>query len=152
MALAPGTVAPDFALPDQYRKKMSLNDLAGRRALIVFIPYPFTGTCRQELCQLRDHLAELNELDAVVVAITCDTQPANSKWAKEQGFEFPVLSDFWPHGAVAQAYDTFNDTFGYAERTTYVLDENGVIRAVVASDNLGTPREYDEYVKALADV
>ncbi len=150
MPLAPGSPAPDFSLVDQYRKKVSLGDLAGRRALVVFIPYPFTGVCRRELCELRDNLAALQDLDAHVVAITCDTQPANSHWAKEEGFTFPVLSDFWPHGEVARAYDTFNDTFGYAERTTYVLDAEGVITDVFHSDSLGTPRDFEQYQKALA--
>ncbi len=151
MPLDPGQVAPDFTLVDQYRKRVSLSDLAGRPALIVFIPYPFTGVCRQELCELRDNLAALGDLDANVVAITCDTQPANSHWAKEEKFTFPVLSDFWPHGEVARAYDTFNDTFGYAERTTYVLDPDGVITHVFRSDSLGTPRDFEEYTRALAE-
>ncbi len=150
MALDVGTKAPDFTLFDQNRTKVSLGDLAGRRALVVFIPYPFTGLCRDELCTLRDNLAGLADLDAAVVAITCDTQPANSKWAAENKFNFPVLSDFWPHGAVAQAYDTFDERFGYAKRTTYVLDEEGVITHVIASDSLGTARAYEEYEKALA--
>ncbi len=150
MPLAAGTPAPDFTLVDQYRKKVSRADLAGRQALVVFIPYPFTGVCRRELCELRDNLADLADLDAAVVAITCDTQPANSHWAKEEGFTFPVLSDYWPHGEVARAYDTFNETFGYAERTTYVLDPEGVITHAFHSDTLGTPRDFETYKEALA--
>ncbi len=151
MPLAAGTPAPDFTLVDQYRKKVSLSDLAGRKALVVFIPYPFTGTCRKELCELRDNLVALGDLDANVVAITCDTQPANSHWAKEEGFTFPVLSDFWPHGEVARAYDSFNETFGYAERTSYVLDPGGVVTHVFHSDSLGTPRDFADYTKALEE-
>ncbi len=149
MALTPGTAAPDFTLVDQDRTPVSRDDLKGRKSLIVFIPFPFTGTCEGELCLLRDRLAELADLDANVVAITCDTVPSNKQWSDQNGFGFRVLSDFWPHGDVAKAYDTFNEKLGIANRTTYVLDPDGVIRNVIASDALGTPREYGEYVDAL---
>ena len=86
---------------------------------------------------------------AKVVAITCDTVPSNRRWAKDQGFEFPVLSDFWPHGKVTKAYDTFNEALGVADRTTYVLDEEGTIQAVIASDGLGIARPFEDYVAAL---
>ncbi len=149
MALAAGTPAPEFTLLDQERAPVSSDDLKGRKSLIVFIPFPFTGTCEGELCLLRDRLAELNDLDANVVAITCDTVPSNKQWSDQNGFGFRVLSDYWPHGDVSRAFDTFNDKLGVANRTTYVLDAGGVIRAVVASDAMGTPREYDAYVAAL---
>ncbi len=152
MALAPGTTAPDFTLLDQERTPVARDDLSGRKSLVVFIPFPFTGTCEGELCLLRDRLAELNELDADVVAITCDTVPSNKQWSDQNGFGFRVLSDFWPHGNVTRAYDTFNEQLGVANRTTYVLDADGVIRDVVSSDALGIPREYDLYVAALSAI
>ena len=149
MALDTGTPAPDFTLLDQDRAPVARDDLKGRKSLVVFIPFPFTGTCEGELCVLRDRLAELNDFDANVVAITCDTVPSNKQWSDQNGFGFRVLSDYWPHGAVSTAYDTFNDQLGVANRTTYVLDADGVIRDVVATDSLGTAREYDAYVAAL---
>ena len=149
MALDVGRPAPAFTLRDQARNEVSLDDLKGRNTLVVFIPFPFTGNCSSEVCELRDHLADLDALDANVVVISCDTVPVHAKWAADNGLSFPVLSDFWPHGDVARAYDTFNETLGCANRTTYVLDADGVIRAVVASDSLGTVREYDAYVAAL---
>ncbi len=152
MALAIGATAPEFTLLDQDRAPVSRTDLEGRKSLIVFIPFPFTGTCEGELCLLRDGLAELSELDANVVAITCDTVPSNKQWSGQNGFGFPVLSDFWPHGAASRAYDTFNEQLGVANRTTYVLDADGVIRDVVATDSLGTAREYDLYVEALTKI
>jgi peroxiredoxin len=128
---------------------MSLDDLRGRAALIVFIPFPFTGMCSGELCALRDNLAALDDLEASVVAITCDTVPANAEWSKQNGFGFPVLSDFWPHGETARAYGAFDERTGSANRTTFVLDAGGVVRDIIASGSLGTPREYAEYVAAL---
>jgi peroxiredoxin (alkyl hydroperoxide reductase subunit C) len=147
-----GSPAPDFTLPDQSRNPVRLGDLRGRKSLVVFIPFPFTSICSGEICLLRDNLAQLGDLDANVVVITCDTIPVNKHWSEENGFSFPVLSDFWPHGAVAIAYGAFNDKVGAANRQTFVLDEAGTVRAIVASDSLGTPREFDEYVGALASL
>lgn len=152
MPLDIGTVAPDFTLYDQNREQLSLEDLKGHNALIVFIPFPFTGHCDNEGCQLRDGLAALGDLDAKVVVITTHALPTNAKWAAENGFEFPVLSNFWPHGDVVQAYDAFNEAVGSANRVTYVLDRNGIIRDVIATDSLGTPREFELYGEALAAI
>jgi peroxiredoxin (alkyl hydroperoxide reductase subunit C) len=150
MPLAIGTAAPDFILYDQGKEQVSLEDLRGSNALVVFIPFPFTGHCDNEGCQLRDGLAALGDLDAKVVVITTHALPTNAKWAAENGFEFPVLSDFWPHGEVAQAYGAFNDVLGSANRVSYVLDKRGIIREVISTDSLGTPREYELYGQALA--
>jgi peroxiredoxin len=144
-----GAPAPPFTLPGPDRSPVSLTDLLGRPAFIVFIPFPFTGMCSAELCTLRDNLAALDDLDAAVVAISCDTVFANAEWSRQNGFGFPVLSDFWPHGEIARAYGAFDERTGSANRTTFLLDAHGVVREVIASGSLGTPREYDEYVAAL---
>ena len=144
-----GASAPAFSLRDPSKEMVSPNDLKGRKTLLVFIPFPFTGNCEAELCTLRDHLADLNELDANVVAITCDTPFANGAWSQQNGFGFPVLSDFWPHGEVCKAYGAFNEATGSANRTTFVLDEAGVVRRIIATESLGVIREYDAYVEAL---
>jgi peroxiredoxin (alkyl hydroperoxide reductase subunit C) len=152
MPLAIGTAAPDFSLFDQNRNEVSLDDIKGHNALIVFIPFPFTGHCDNEGCQLRDGLAELGGLEAKVIVITAHAVPTNAKWASENGFEFPVLADYWPHGDVVRSYGAFNDVTGTANRVTYVLDAGGVIRDVIATDSLGTPREYELYGHALAAI
>lgn len=150
MPLEIGTAAPDFQLLDTERNPFTLDDLKGRKSLIVFIPFPFTGICQDELCALRDDRASLDELDANVVAITTTPLPSVKAWAEQNGFGFPVLSDFWPHGQVASLYENFDDRVGAATRTTYVLDGDGIIRDVIASDSLGTAREHDLYAAALA--
>jgi peroxiredoxin len=144
-----GSPAPDFSLPDPEGEATTLANFRGSNTLVVFIPFPFTGRCEGELCTLRDHLAELNDLDANVVAISCDTRFANQKWSQLNGFGFPVLSDFWPHGEAARAYGCFNEELGCAYRVTFVLDADGVVRHIIDSGSLGTSREYDEYVAAL---
>jgi peroxiredoxin len=144
-----GSPAPEFALPDTEGTVITLEQMRGRKTLVVFIPFPWTGICDEEACTLRDHFADLNALDANVVLISSYPRPAIKKWAHENGFRFPVLSDFWPHGEVTRRYGTFDENTGSARRSTFVLDAEGVVRAVVASPALGTPREYDAYVAAL---
>lgn len=150
MPLEIGSDAPDFTLLNQDRQPVSLESLKGSRSVIVFIPFAFTRTCEGELCQIRDEYSMFDEADARVVAITCNTLHANRVWAEQQGFQFDLLSDFWPHGATARLYDTFNETFGYAERTTYFLDEAGVIVDVSRSENLGEARPFDDYRAAIS--
>jgi len=150
MPLAIGTPAPDFTLLNQNREPVSLHDLKGSKSVIVFIPFAFTRTCEGELCQIRDEYTMFNEAEARVVAITCNTLHANRVWTEQQGFQFDILSDFWPHGAVSRIYDTFNEGFGYAERTTYFLDEDGVITDVTFSENLGEARDFESYRTALS--
>jgi len=118
----------------------------------VFLPFPFSSVCGGELCTIRDNLVSLNDLGANVVVITCDTHHSNRRWSEENGFDFAVLSDYWPHGEVTKAYGVFNDLVGAANRATFVLDSAQTVRAIVASDSLGTPREFDEYVTALDDI
>jgi peroxiredoxin len=150
MTLAVGTKAPAFELRDQDKNLVSLEDLKGTKSLIVFIPFPFTGNCEAELCAIRDNLADLNDVDAKVVAITCHAVATNAAWASQNAFHFPVLSDYWPHGSVTTAYDNFNDDLGCAMRTTYVLDADGIIRDVIKVDTLGERREFSAYTEALA--
>jgi peroxiredoxin (alkyl hydroperoxide reductase subunit C) len=149
MPLAIGTTAPEFSLLSQDREEIALDDLRGNRSMIVFMPYPHTPTCESEACQIRDNWASFQALDTKVVMITAHAVPTNRSWAEDQGFLFPILSDYWPHGAVSRAYDTFDETFGYAKRTTYILDSDGVIREVIASDALREARPFDAYLPAL---
>lgn len=149
MSAQVGSIAPPFALKDQDGNEVTLDSLPERKTLVVFIPFPFTGICEGELCEIRDHVAELSNLDAQVVVITCDTRYSNKKWADENGFNFPILSDFWPHGRTAQQYGCFNHTLGVAQRASYVLDSERVVREIIATDTLATPRDFQSYDQAL---
>ena len=149
MSVSVGSPAPEFALPDTEGTIFTQEHLRGGTTLLVFIPFPWTGICDGEACTLRDHFADLNSLDANVVVISCYPRPAIKKWAQENRFRFPVLSDFWPHGEVTRRYGVFDEKTGSARRSTFVLDTEGIVREVVASEALGTPREYAAYVEAL---
>lgn len=148
MTLAIGTAAPPFKLPNQRLEPVSLDDL-GAEAVLIFIPFAFTRVCEGELCQVRDNFDIFEAADRRVLAITCNNAAANARWAEEQGFQFDILSDFWPHGAVSRFYETFNEQRGYAERTTYFLDEEGVITEVIRSDELKVARPFEHYERVL---
>ena len=150
--VAVGEQAPDFTLKDQNNEDVTLSSLRGKPVVIVFYPFTFTGVCQGELCDIRDDPAAYQQGDAQVIAISCDTKNAQRVWSEQQGFTFPILSDFWPHGAVAQAYGVFNEQMGCANRATFVLDKDGVVSSTFASPDLGTPRAKAEYEDALARV
>jgi mycoredoxin-dependent peroxiredoxin len=147
--LAVASPAPDFTLLNQDREPVSLDDLKGSMSVIVFIPFAFTRTCEGELCQIRDEHAMFSDAGTRVVAITCNTFHANKVWSEQQGFQFDVLSDWWPHGAVSRRYETFNEGYGYPERTTYFLDEDGIIAGVTRSEHLSEARNFADYRAAL---
>jgi peroxiredoxin (alkyl hydroperoxide reductase subunit C) len=145
-----GSRAPEFELRDQNWETRTLSDLAGSKAMVVFIPWAFTRTCQAELCTLRDNFSSLEARGVKVAVITCDSVASNRRWANDQGFTFPILSDHWPHGATAQAYGCFNPVLGVAMRSTYVLDPEGVVTEVIATDQIDQVRDFNEYERALA--
>jgi peroxiredoxin len=129
MTIEVGSPAPEFTLKDQNNQPVSLADFHGRKAvLLVFYPMAFTGTCQGELTEVRDNLPAYANDQVQVVTVSVDTTHAHKVWAEREGFEFPLLADFWPHGAVAQAYGVFNDTAGFANRGTFLIDRDGVVR------------------------
>jgi mycoredoxin-dependent peroxiredoxin len=150
MALEIGQEAPDFALKDEHGQLVRLSDFRGEKNVaIVFYPFAFSGTCTGELCQIRDNL-EIFEADNVqVLAVSCDAVFTLRTWAEAEKFAFPLLSDFWPHGAVAQEYDVFNETTGTAVRGSFLVDNTGVLRWSVVN-GMGEARPLAGYREALA--
>jgi peroxiredoxin (alkyl hydroperoxide reductase subunit C) len=126
--LEAGTEAPDFTLKDQNGQPVTLSALRGRNVLLVFFPLAFTAICQGELDEIKDNPSRYVNDDTETLAISVGPPPTHKVWATQSGFTFPVLSDFWPHGAVAQAYGVFNDQTGFANRGTFVVDRTGVIR------------------------
>ncbi|MXP21029.1 redoxin domain-containing protein [Gordonia sp. HNM0687] len=127
--LAVGDTAPDFELRDQNNQRVSLSALrADGQVLLVFFPLAFTGTCQGELGYIRDHEPSFVRDGLRTVAISVGPPPTHKVWASAQGFLFPLLADFWPHGEVARTYGAFNEVSGYANRATFLVDRDGVIR------------------------
>jgi len=125
---AVGAEAPDFTLKDQNGRPVSLSSFRGRNVLLVFFPLAFTGICQGELDHVRDNEPVFNNASVVTLAVSVGPPPTHKIWAVQSGFLFPVLSDFWPHGAVASAYGVFNDVAGYPNRGTFAIDRAGVVR------------------------
>lgn len=149
MTLAIGQDAPDFTLRST-DGEITLSQFRGQRAVaVVFYPFTFTAVCEGELCALRDDLSMFENADVQVLAISCDTPAAQKVWADQQGWSFPVLSDFWPHGAVAQAYGNFNEERGCANRATFLVDVAGKVVDTFDTPNLGTARDIERYKEAL---
>jgi peroxiredoxin len=145
-----GSAAPDFELSDQHGNKVALSSFKGKKNVVVlFIPFAFTGTCTGELCAMRDDLSSFQNDNVELLAISCDSMFTQRVWAEKEGYQFPVLADFWPHGAVAQAYGIFDEVRGCALRGTFVIDKEGIVRWQVVN-GLGDARSNDDYKAALA--
>ncbi len=149
MTLSVGDNAPEFSLPDQDKQVVSLPELRGTPVLLVFYPFAFSGLCTGELCQLRDELADYTGAGVKVLAISTDPTFSLKAFREQQGFDFPLLSDFWPHGAATQAYGAFNDRAGMALRATFLVDADGKI-AFAEVNSPGDVREQSGWKKAVA--
>jgi mycoredoxin-dependent peroxiredoxin len=150
MPIGVGAVAPDFVLRDQNNQEVRLSDFRGRRnVLLVFYPLAFTGTCQGELCAMRDNLSDFVNEDVQVLTVSVDSPYAHKVWAEREGYDFPLLADFWPHGAVAQAYGVFNEQRGFANRGTFLIDRDGLVRFAEMNEP-GQARDQDAWRKALA--
>jgi mycoredoxin-dependent peroxiredoxin len=150
MAPEIGHPAPDVALKDQHGQLLSLADFRGQQNVaLVFFPFAFSGLCTGELCEIRDNLSVFTDADVQVVAISCDPMYSLRAFADAEKYDFPLVSDFWPHGAVAQAYGVFAEGPGRAERATFLVDREGVLRWKVVNGP-GEPRPISAYREAVA--
>lgn len=146
-----GQEAPDFELRSTTGDTVRLSSFRGDRAVaVVFYPFTFTSVCQGELCQLRDDFSDFEAAGVQVLAVSCDPAPSQKQWAQEQGYQFPVLSDFWPHGAVARSYGVFNEALGCANRATFLVGKDGTVVDTFGTESLGTAREKERYTEALA--
>jgi mycoredoxin-dependent peroxiredoxin len=152
MRLESGQEAPDFTLRDQHGSDVTLSSFRGHKAVVLmFYPYAFSRVCTGELCAVRDSLATF-ESDAVqVLAISCDPMFSLRAFAEQDGLTFPLLSDFWPHGAVASAYGVLDETKGCAARSTFIVDRQGVLRWAV-HNAMPEARDLAEQARVLAEV
>ncbi|WP_439676749.1 peroxiredoxin [Embleya sp. MST-111070] len=150
MAVEIGSEAPDFELRNQHGEGVRLADFRGEKnVLLVFYPFAFTGVCTAELGALRDGLSAFQNDDVQVLALSCDAPFSQRVFAEAEGYGFPLLSDFWPHGAAARAYGVFAEDKGCALRASFVIDRGGVIRWSVVNA-MPDARDRTEYHRALA--
>ena len=145
-----GGMAPDFTLRDQFGQDVRLSSYRGSKAvLLVFYPYAFSGVCTGEMAGIRDRLADFMTFDSEILAISCDPVYSLRAFADAEGLNFPLLSDFWPHGAVSRAYGVFDEQKGSPRRSSYVVDKQGRIRWAV--HNAGSEaRDIEAHLDQLA--
>ncbi len=152
MPVEVGTPAPDVDLKDQHGAPVRLSDFRGERSVaLVFYPFAFSGICTGELCELRDNLDVFEDAQVQLVGVSCDPMHAQRAWAEAEKYDFPLLSDFWPHGAVATAYGVFSETTGAAIRGTFLVDREGVLRWSVVNGP-GEARPLSAYREAVASL
>ncbi len=144
-----GTRAPDFLLRDQFGQDVSLSSYAGRKSVVlVFFPWAFSNVCTGEMTGIRDRLAEFMTFGSEVLGISTDPTYSLRVFADTDGLNFPLLSDFWPHGAVASSYGVFDAERGVARRSSFIVDQGGIIRWAVHNE-LPDQRDLDEHVARL---
>lgn len=150
-----GRPVPAFELADEHGTPVSLETLAGRLALLVFFPHAFTPTCDGELTALQASYDALQEAAGPggvgIVGVCCDPDSALREFSEQHDLPFALLSDFWPHGAVAQAYGAFFESRGFATRASFLVDGDGILRWSVVNGP-GEARDVDDYVTALHEL
>jgi mycoredoxin-dependent peroxiredoxin len=150
MAPEVGTEAPDFTVKDQNNQAVTLSSFRGERAvLLVFYPFAFSSICTNELGAVRDDLADFQNDDVQILGISTDHPYALKAWSESQGFDFPLLSDFWPHGEVAKAYGVFFEKSGMAVRGTFLIDKAGIVQFAEVNSP-GEARDQNGWRKAVA--
>lgn len=155
MSLKIGQQAPGFTLYDSAKNKVSLEDLKGKKVVLLFFPLAFTSTCTKELCDTRDNIGLYNDLDAVVMAISVDSLQTLAKFKEEQRLNFTLLSDF--NKDVSRAYDTIYETFGYgmkgvSKRSAFVVDREGMLQYVEVLDNASEVPDFNAVRAALSAI
>ena len=147
-----GDTAPDFELRDSTGQPVRLSDYRGKKAVVlVFVPFAFTGICTGELCSIRDQVERFSNDDVETLAVLCNAPPTLKAWGDVEGYQFPLLSDFWPHGETSRTYGVFNEAVGSAERATFVIDAEGTVVYSI-HNGLGEARDDAAYLAALEEI
>ena len=150
MTIEIGKESPNFTLKNQFGEEVSLSDYRGQKnVVLVFFPMAFTGICTGELCEIRDNKSSFESEDVQVIGISCDATPSQKAFAEKEGIEYPLLSDFWPHGEISKLYGAWFEDRGFSLRGTFIIDKAGILRWSVVNSP-GDARNTDEYKAALA--
>jgi len=130
-----GVQAPNFSLPSVSGEKVSLSQFRGKKNVVLsFVPAAWTPVCSDQWPGYNIAKDIFNQYDAILLGITVDNIPTLFAWTNQMGqLWFPVLSDFWPHGAVAKKYGVLRSS-GVSERALFVIDKKGMIRYIDVHD------------------
>jgi len=151
LSLGVGFAAPSFTARNQHGELVTTGSLRGAPAVIIFYPWAFSSICRDELAAVRDDHGSFLALGARVLAISCDAMFTLRAYADAEGMTFDLLSDHWPHGAIARAFGVFDEEAGCARRGTFVLDSAGVIKWHQVNQ-INEPREITAMLSATANL
>jgi peroxiredoxin len=144
-----GQPAPDFTARNQHGELVSAASLRGGQAVLLFYPWAFSSICRGELAAVRDEHDRFTAAGVRVLAVSCDAMFTLRAYADAEQINFDLLSDHWPHGAIARAYGVFDEYAGCALRASFVLDADGVVTWAVVT-GIGEPRDLAELLAGLA--
>ena len=125
--LAPGTVAPDFALHSTPDQLVSLSDFRGAPLILAFYPADWSPVCGDQMGLYNEILPEFHKFKAAIVGISVDGSWCHDAFAHDRKLHFPLLSDFEPKGAVARKYGAYRESEGVTERALFVIDPKGTI-------------------------
>jgi len=113
----------DFSLEDQNEEVFTLSKFKGKKVLLSFHPLAWTSVCSEQMKSLEKNKEALDSLNTTAVGVSVDTVPSKKAWAKSLGIENTrLLSDFWPHGKVAETYGIFRSKYGTSERANIIID------------------------------
>ncbi len=147
-----GDTAPDFTLDSNLDKKITLRDYQGRKKVVLaFHPLAWTSVCANEMKAFEAEIARFAKADTQVLAVSVDSAPCKKAWAESLQVKcFPMLADFWPHGAVAKSYGIFREEEGTSKRATFIIDKEGVIR--YKKIHIGELPDLEEFLNVLKDI
>ncbi|MEZ4910702.1 MAG: redoxin domain-containing protein [Saprospiraceae bacterium] len=133
MSLKVGDIAPGFTLKSSEKTDVSLSDYTGKNVVVLFFPMAFTSVCTTELCEIRDKKSNYDALEADIIAISVDSPFTLAKFKEDQGYNFPLLSDF--NKEVSPKYGAYYEEFvlglkGVAKRAAFVVDKEGILQYV----------------------
>jgi peroxiredoxin len=126
--LAPGTEAPDFALPSTPDQRVSLSELRGRPVILAFYPEDWSPVCSDQMALYQEVRSEFQKFDAELLGISVDGIWCHLAFAKDRNLHFPLLADFEPKGKIARAYGVYRAQDGTSERALFVIDADGIVR------------------------
>ncbi len=152
MALQIGDQAPSFKLFNTDKKEVTLEDFQGKDLIVLFFPLAFTGTCTTELCTIRDDIANYNNANASIVAISIDSFATLGKFKEDQNLNFDLLSDF--NKEVSESYGALYDEFvlgmrGVSKRSAFVIGGDGKIKYAEVLESAGDLPNFDAIQAAL---
>ena len=151
MKIKIGQQAPDFSLNSHLDKNIALSDLRGKNVVLVFYPLAWTPIWTSQIPSYEADEARFTGLNAQVLGISVDHVPCLKAWAESLGgINYPLLSDFWPHGAISEKYGVLRSE-GFTERAIFVIDKNGVVRYIDIHDIDKQPSN-DELLRILREI